>query len=157
MKTNTPELSAYVDSPALVIDDDSASREIMSEFLKELGFKEIIQKSNGEDAIKFIEENKNWRGIVLSDWNMPKMSGADLYAHIKINHPDIPFIIVTGRNDEASVLFARDTGIYAYIIKPYSIEELEKKVTKVSMNHAQYLYTLPPDLSHIESKEKYTI
>lgn len=156
MKSNTAELSAYVDSPALVIDDDSASREIMIDLLKELGFSEIIEKSNGEDAMKFIDSNKNWRGIVLSDWNMPKMSGADLYAQVKTKHPNIPFIIVTGRNDEESVMYAKDTGIYAYIVKPYSLAELEKKVNKVSMKHAEYLYD-PTVLTVTKSPEIYNI
>lgn len=157
MKNYTSESPCYSDSPALVVDDDSASREILVELLKELGFTNIVEKNSGRAAIDFIQSHEDWRGIVLSDWNMPNMSGAELHLHIKRNYPNIPFIIVTGRNDEDSVLLAKDTGIYAYIVKPYSLSELERKVTKVSMNHSKYLYTAPSTEAMAIKEEAYTI
>lgn len=141
MKNNMSDLSAFTGAPALVIDDDSASRELLIDLLHELGFKDITEKKSGPDAIAFLNENKHWRGIVLSDWNMPNMTGAELYAHLKKNNPEIPFIIVTGRNDEETVIHAKDNGIYAYILKPFSLAELERKVTKVSSNHSSFLFT----------------
>lgn len=141
MKSNETDLSAFTSAPALVIDDDGASLELLTDLLHELGFKNITTKKNGADAIKFLHQEKDWRGIILCDWNMPNMSGAELYLHVKKNTPDIPFIMVTGRNDEDSVLHAKDSGIYAYILKPFSLAELERKVLKVSTNHSSFLFT----------------
>ena len=138
MKT-LPDLSAFIGAPALVIDDDRPSREILSDLLYELGFKNVVEAPSGEDALHYLNKHPEWRGIILCDWNMPNMTGAELYAHVKKNNPDVPFIMVTGRNDEDSVIYAKDSGIYAYILKPFSLQELGRKVAKVSLNHATYL------------------
>ena len=96
---------------------------------------------NGDEAIKFFDNNEDWRGIILCDWNMPNMTGAEFYTHVRKHKPDIPFIMVTGRNDEKSVTHAKDNGIYAYILKPFSLAELERKIVKVSLNHSDFLFT----------------
>ncbi len=123
----------------LLIEDDYASREVLTFFLEELGIKDIQTKSNAVDALKFMDENRDWRGVILCDWNMPRMSGAAFYRQVKSTHPDIPFIMITGRNDEDSILFAKDSGIYAYILKPASLEEMARKLEKVTCNHANFL------------------
>ena len=141
MKSNESDLSVFTGAPALVIDDDSASRELLIDMLHELGFKDITEKKSGTDAVKFLDETPDWRGIILCDWNMPNMTGAELHAHVRQNNPDVPFIMVTARNDEGSVIQAKDNGIYAYIIKPFSLAELERKVARVTSNHSQFLLT----------------
>ena len=141
MKNNSSDLAALVGAPALVIDDDSASRNLLINLLHELGFKNITEKNSGSDGLKFLDENKNWRGIILCDWNMPNMTGAELYDHVKKNTPDVPFIMVTGRSDKESIIHAKDNGIYAYILKPFSLAELERKVIKVSANHSDFLFS----------------
>jgi two-component system chemotaxis response regulator CheY len=123
----------------LLIEDDSATREVFVAMLEELGIFSVHQKSNGMDALRFIDQNPDWRGVILCDWNMPRMSGAAFYRQIKHTHPDTPFIMVTGRNDEDSILFARDNGIYAYLLKPVSMEEMQRKISKVVVNHAVHL------------------
>lgn len=123
----------------LLIEDDYETREILTFFLKELGIPDIHALSNAMDALKFMKDNQDWRGLIICDWNMPHMSGASFYRQVKNSNPSIPFIMVTGRNDEDSVLFAKDSGIYAYILKPVSVEELKSKIEKVTFNHAHYL------------------
>lgn len=141
MKKNESDLSAFKDAPALVLDDDSASRAILIDFLHELGFKDITEMKSCDDALQFFEDHKDWRGIILCDWNMPNMSGTEFYTHVKKDKPDIPFIMVTGRNDEESVIHAKDNGIYAYILKPFSLNELERKIVTVSLKHSSFLFT----------------
>jgi CheY-like chemotaxis protein len=123
----------------LLIEDDLETREILGFFLKELGIPDIHALSNAMDALKFMKDNQDWRGLIICDWNMPHMSGASFYRQVKNSNPSIPFVMVTGRNDEDSVQFAKESGIYAYILKPVSIEELKSKIEKVAFNHAQYL------------------
>ena len=139
MKTGASDIFTYAGSSALVIDDDSASRDIAVQLLTILGLTDIVEKASGKDAIAYLNANPNWRGIILCDWNMAEMTGTDVYDLVKQNNPDTPFIMITGRNDEDSVQFAKDSGIYAYLLKPYSIIELERKISKVATNHAQFL------------------
>lgn len=152
MKSNLSALSGFTGTPALVIDDDSSSRQLLTDMLYELGFKDVTEKKSGADAVTFLNEHKDWRGIILCDWNMPNMNGAELYAHVKQNTPDLPFIMVTGRNDRESVIHAKDSGIYAYIVKPFSIAELERKLTKVLTTHSHFLFTpIETDLAQAAS------
>lgn len=142
------------DLKILLIEDDAASRDILSFFLQELGVSDVTEQDNGVEALRFIRDNPSWRGVVLCDWNMPKMSGAAFYREIKKIHPDIPFIMVTGRNDEDSVHFAKDHGVYAYLLKPVALDELARKVHRVAADHLRFL-ALP--MAHdvkAEEKEK---
>ncbi len=135
------DLSAFNGTPALVIDDDSASRTILIDMLHELGFTNITELNGATEAVQFFDDHPHWRGIILCDWNMPTMTGTEFHTHVKKNHPDIPFIMVTGRNDEESIIHAKDKGIYAYILKPFSLAELERKITKVTATHSDFLLT----------------
>lgn len=139
MILNDMDIPAYAGMKAMVVEDDSGARDILVTLLKELGINDITEKMSGTDACTFLEQHDDWRGIVLCDWNMPVMTGADMYNKVKLTKPDIPFIMVTGRNDEPSVKFAKESGIYAYILKPYSLEELDRKLSKVSMVHENFL------------------
>ena len=147
-----PHTSAPSDLSVLLIEDDHATREILTFFLQELGITDIHTLSNAVDGLKFMDDNQGWKGIVLCDWNMPRMSGASFYRQVKNSHPDLPFIMVTGRNDEDSVMFAKESGIYAYILKPVSIEELKTKIEKLAYNHAQFLTS-----TEIVHQQLYTI
>lgn len=131
----------------LLIEDDPSMRDLLAELVTEIGITDIHQMSNALDALKFIDENPTWRGVILCDWNMPRMSGATFYKQIQNTHHDIPFIMVTGRNDEGSVMMAKDNGIYAYLLKPVSLEELERKINRVACNHAAHLAEMSKDIA----------
>lgn len=131
----------------LLIEDDPSMRDLLAELVTEIGITDIHQMSNALDALKFIDENPTWRGVILCDWNMPRMSGATFYKQIQNTHHDIPFIMVTGRNDEGSVMMAKDNGIYAYLLKPVSLEELERKINRVACNHASHLAEMSKDIA----------
>src|SRR5690606_9562471 len=120
----------------LLIEDDDECRDILKFFMSELGIGDIVEKTNGQDALAFMDANPHWRGLVLCDWNMPKMSGASFYRQVKNSHPELPFIMVTGRNDEDSVYFAKDHGIFAYLLKPVSLDELGRKLRRVAEVHS---------------------
>ena len=150
MKSNKSLSPDFSGISALVIDDEEESRHIMTDFLHEIGMTDVIEHKSATDALSYLKEHTDWRGIILCDWNMPGMTGAELHAHIKKNNQNIPFVIVTGRQDEESVIHARDNGIYAYLLKPFSLAELERKLAKVSTNHHDFLF-VPPQLKTSES------
>lgn len=147
------------DLKVLLIDDDSATREILSTLLQDLGITEIQEMTNGVDALAFIKHHPGWKGIVLCDWNMPRMSGASFYRQAKAIHHEIPFIMVTGRNDEDSIYFAKDQGIFAYLLKPVAIEELERKLRRVIDVHKTYLGLPQPmvEKSVEQDQDAYTL
>ncbi|MEK7801056.1 MAG: response regulator [Pseudomonadota bacterium] len=144
-------LSKYL--KVLLIEDDAATRDILSFFLKELGVTDVTEFSNAVEALQYVKMNPHWRGVVICDWNMPKMSGAAFYREIKRMYPDIPFIMVTGRNDEDSVHFAKDHGVYAYLLKPVALEELARKVSRVADEHSRFLALPVPHDMKAEDKE----
>jgi len=115
----------------MLVEDDYHSRDILSVFLGELGISEVYQMTNGKEALSFFQDNEAWFGIVLCDWNMPEMSGAAFYRELRKLKPLQPFIMISGRCDEDSILFAKDNGISAYLLKPVELEELAKKIHKV--------------------------
>ncbi len=141
----------------LLIEDDAECRDILNYFMQELGVAKVIEKTNGQEALNFMDANPHWRGVVLCDWNMPKMSGASFYRQVRNSHPDLPFIMVTGRNDEDSVHFAKDHGIFAYLLKPVSLDELERKLRRVAEVHSVFLGSPSSLVGHTEDSAVYTI
>lgn len=123
----------------MLIDDDAGTRIVLHDLLNELGITKISPMSNAAKALQFLKDYPDWRGLILCDWNMPGMSGAAFHRSVKQTHVNLPFVMITGRNDEDSVQFAKDSGIYAYLLKPVSLGELEKKITKVAVNHISAL------------------
>ncbi|MDD3020158.1 MAG: response regulator [Alphaproteobacteria bacterium] len=122
----------------LLVDDDIHSLDILSTFLAELGVGGIHQYSKGQEALDFFDAQREWKGLVLCDWNMPEISGSELLQRMRIKVPEQPFIMVSARNDEESIVFAKDSGISAYLLKPVPLEELYHKILKVV--HAQGSY-----------------
>ncbi len=115
----------------LLVDDDANSLDILSTFLSELGVGGIHKCKSGKDALDFFDAQKDWKGLVLCDWNMPEISGSELLHRVRRKVPEQPFIMVSARNDEESIVFAKDSGISAYLLKPVPLEELYQKILKV--------------------------
>ncbi len=115
----------------LVVEDQPDVREIIKGILMGMGVAQIFEAGNGHDAIEMIRKIDDFADIVVCDWNMPQMSGLDVLKEIRTTHPHLPFLMVTGRNDYASVTEARDQGVTAYISKPISSEQLESKLRTI--------------------------
>ena len=115
----------------LVVDDFASMRNIMKTSLKKMGYKNIIEAEDGDVALDILKKENI--GLVLADWNMPRMKGLDLLKEIRKddNLKDLPFIMVTAEGQKANVLEALHAGVNSYILKPYTPETLKLKVTKV--------------------------
>ncbi len=111
----------------LVVDDFATMRRIIRSALKQIGFTKIIEAEDGTDALR--ELKREDIGLILADWNMPKMTGLDLLKAIRGDEglKDIPFIMVTAEGQKDNVLEAVKSGVSNYIIKPFTPETLEKK------------------------------
>jgi two-component system chemotaxis response regulator CheY len=115
----------------LVVDDFATMRRIVKGVLKQLGFQEIIEAENGSAALE--ELKREQVGLIVSDWNMPKMTGLDLLKAVRgdDNLKGIPFIMVTAEGQKENVMEAVKAGVNNYIVKPFTPETFNEKLQKV--------------------------
>jgi len=120
-----PEL---IDTNILLVEDDLNVRMTVRSMLTEMGVKNIFEQKDGQDALAFVENMQVRLDLIICDWNMPNKTGLEFLREIKQSHPEILFLMITARNDEDSVLMAKEANVSAYIRKPFSFEELKTKV-----------------------------
>jgi two-component system chemotaxis response regulator CheY len=115
----------------LVVDDFATMRRIVKGVLKQLGFSDIIEAENGNSALDELRKEKV--GLIVSDWNMPKMTGLDLLKAVREDEKlkSIPFIMVTAEGQKENVLEAVKAGVSNYIVKPFTPETFNEKLQKV--------------------------
>ena len=115
----------------LVVDDQLTMREVTRLALQEMGVRQIIDAENGDEAFK--KAITQPLDMIISDFNMPGMDGLGLLRAVR-GHPAVrklPFILVTGRGDNALVVSAAQAGVNNYIVKPFTAEMLREKVEAV--------------------------
>lgn len=115
----------------LVVDDFSTMRKIIRNILTQLGFKNILEADDGTTALEIL--NKEKIDLIISDWNMPKMSGLELLKAVRSNEntKDIPFIMVTAEAQRENILEAIKYRVSQYVVKPFTPETLKEKIEKV--------------------------
>jgi len=115
----------------LVVDDASATRQIIKSMLKELGFNNIREVENGQLALDALKRRK--ADLVLSDWNMPVMSGIDLLRAIRADEElkAIPVLMVTAEAEPENIMEAVKAGVNNYIVKPFNAKTLEEQLNKI--------------------------
>lgn len=115
----------------LVVDDFATMRKIIKNILTQLGFKNIFEADDGSTALELLKKEKI--DLIISDWNMPKMSGLDLLKAVRNdpNFKDILFVMVTAEAQKDNVIEAIKHGVNQYIVKPFTPETLKEKLEKV--------------------------
>lgn len=119
------------DLKVLVVDDMMTMRKIVSKTLKELGFNDIVEASDGAKAWEIVASQPI--GIIVSDWNMPNCSGLDLLKRVRADSrfKKLPFLLVTAENDQAQVIEAVQAGVDSYVVKPFTADTLKQKLEEV--------------------------
>jgi two-component system, chemotaxis family, chemotaxis protein CheY len=115
----------------LVVDDFQTMRRIMRGVLKTLGFTNIVEADNGVAALQVLKGEKI--DFIVSDWNMPEMSGIELLKAIRATEEwkDLPFLMVTAEGRTEQVLEAVKNKVNNYIIKPFAPATMEEKIKKI--------------------------
>lgn len=115
----------------LIVDDYKTMLKIVGNLLRQLGFSNIDEATDGGMALEMFG-NKNY-GLVISDWNMEPMSGLDLLKQVRAgtHNPKVPFIMVTAESKTENVIIAKQAGVSNYIVKPFNAETLKTKLTSV--------------------------
>ncbi len=115
----------------LIVDDFSTMRKIIRNILTQLGFKNILEADDGTTALEILKKEKV--DLIISDWNMPKMSGLELLKAVRgdENLKDIPFVMVTAEAQKENILEAIKYKVNQYIVKPFTPETLKEKLEKI--------------------------
>ena len=128
----SPQTISLESLQVLVVDDQANALNLIKDMLKSMGVKTVHTATDGNGALELLHERHDLVDVVLCDWSMPHMSGLELLKEVRKTHKDLPYIMVTGTADPASVLAAKDEGVTGYIKKPFSSEELRKKMASVA-------------------------
>ena len=120
----------HPETKILIADDVCSARRALRKELSRLGFSNIIEARDGSEAYDLVLSEKGV-GLIISDWQMPDMSSAELLEHIRAESTfaDIPFVVSTSRSewDEVSEA-APPEGIRGYLAKPFAPDTLEREL-----------------------------
>ena len=115
----------------LIVDDQGTMRALIRAGLKDLGFQDIEDAVDGEDAFKKLSEKSVH--LVISDFNMPKLDGLGLLRAVRAfpSTAKVGFIMLTGRADTDLVKRAVQFGVNNYLVKPFTVQTLREKIEAV--------------------------
>ena len=118
----------------LVVDDSPTMRRIVCNALQEIGYDEMTEAEDGEDALKKL--NADPVDFVITDWNMPNMNGLDLAKNIRGDSGlgGLPILMVTTRGMKEDVMEAMHAEINNYVVKPFTPDVLEEKIQSILNN-----------------------
>ncbi|WP_177429834.1 chemotaxis response regulator CheY [Pseudomonas sp. SWI44] len=115
----------------LIVDDFSTMRRILKNLLRDLGFTNIFEADDGMSALPMLK--KGSFDFLITDWNMPGMSGIDLLNFVRaddrIKH--LPVLIVTAEAKREQIIKAAEAGVNGYVIKPFTAQVLKVKIEKI--------------------------
>lgn len=142
----------------LVVDDSETVRRLVRQSLQLIfGSEDIFLAEDGRVALEVLRQEQI--DIIISDWNMPNMSGEELLYQVRNNSAlkDIPFIMMTANADRDFIIMAIQLGVTQYIVKPFSSNELETKIRSsinVLNRRQEKRYTLPAHVARIQVAKK---
>ncbi len=124
-------MSVDMNMNILIVDDYKTMLRIVENLLKQLGFKNIQQATDGAMALKMLREGSF--SLVISDWNMEPMTGLQLLKEVRADNKlkGMSFIMVTAESKVENVAAAKEAGVNNYIVKPFNAETLKQKLTSV--------------------------
>jgi two-component system chemotaxis response regulator CheY len=114
----------------LVVDDSATMRRIVINSLQRIGFTDTLEAADGKEALERFDPSVQF---VITDWNMPNLSGLDLSRALRAR-PDgagVPILMVTTRSVREDILAAVEAGVNNYIVKPFTPQVLKEKIETV--------------------------
>lgn len=113
----------------LSVDDSSMIRKIVRNSVEVLNYS-LLEASSGDEALSVLLKEHESIKLILLDWNMPGMNGLELLKIIKKDnvYRNIPVMMVTTEGEKANIVKAVQAGVANYLLKPFTSEELTKKV-----------------------------
>ncbi len=117
--------------PILIVDDYKTMLRIIKNLLKQIGFDNVDEATDGTMAFEKMGEKRY--GLVISDWNMEPMSGYELLKKVRADEAKkaTPFIMITAESKTENVVKAKEAGVNNYIVKPFNAGTLKQKLESV--------------------------
>ena len=117
--------------PILIVDDYKTMLRIIKNLLKQLGFENVDEATDGSMAYEKAREKTY--GLIISDWNMEPMSGYELLQKVRADEKlkALPFIMITAESKTDNVVAAKQAGVSNYIVKPFNAGTLKGKIEAV--------------------------
>ncbi len=115
----------------LIVDDYNTMLRIIKNLLRQLGFNNVEEATDGSAALEKLRANGF--GLVISDWNMEPMTGLQLLREVRADEDlqQTPFIMITAESKTENVIAAKEAGVNNYIVKPFNAETLRAKMSAV--------------------------
>ena len=123
--------SAFQKLSILLVDDEAFAQKLATTVLRQIGVKTVVVAKSGHEALKVLAEPHQKFDLVISDWNMPEMTGLNLLKKVRETWPEMPFIMLTGKTTGDFVLAAKENGVNGYIAKPFAPAQLTAKIAAV--------------------------
>jgi two-component system chemotaxis response regulator CheY len=114
----------------LVVDDSVTMRRIMINALQRIGYTDVVEAVDGRDALTYFDESISF---IITDWNMPQMSGLDFARAVRANPAGhtVPILMVTTRGAREDIVTAVEAGVNNYILKPFTPSVLKEKIDRL--------------------------
>ena len=115
----------------LIVDDFSTMRRIIKNLLRDLGFTNTVEADDGITAIPIL--NSGSIDFLVTDWNMPGMTGIDLLRHVRADEKlrNLPVLMVTAEAKREQIIEAAQAGVNGYVVKPFTAQALKEKIEKI--------------------------
>lgn len=126
--------SVDMSMPILIVDDYKTMLRIIRNLLKQLGFNNVDEATDGSSALQKLRDKEY--SLVISDWNMEPMSGMQLLTEVRADTKlkNLPFIMITAESKTENVIAAKEAGVSNYIVKPFNAATLKSKLAAVLGN-----------------------
>ena len=111
----------------LLVEDVEFELNLGKAALKQLGYTTVVIARDGQEAFETIEHFPNIN-LIISDWNMPHLNGLEFLHLVHERWPGIPFVMLTGNDSLEHVAEARRAGVFAYVLKPFTLDSLQRKI-----------------------------
>ena len=109
----------------LVIDDSATMRRIVVSSLQRLGYTSVVEAGDGREGLDLFDASI---GFVITDWNMPNMTGTELAQALRDRGEQVPILMVTARSQREDILLAMEAGVNNYIVKPFTPQILKEEI-----------------------------
>lgn len=115
----------------LIVDDFSTMRRIIKNLLRDLGFTNTLEASDGNTALPMLKTGDF--DLLVTDWNMPGMQGIDLLKAVRADRSiaSLPVLMVTAESKRDQIVEAAQAGVNGYIVKPFTAQTLKEKIDKI--------------------------
>ncbi len=115
----------------LIVDDFSTMRRIIKNLLRDLGFTNTEEADDGVPALAMLQKNNF--DFLVTDWNMPGMTGIDLLRAVREDEKTarLPVLMVTAEAKREQIIEAAKAGVNGYVVKPFTAAALKEKIEKI--------------------------